>query len=123
MDSEKAKAEITKFVGGKMKTQYKIRDWSVSRQRYWGVPIPMVHCPKCGIVPVPESELPVILPDLENYRPQGMPPLASSPAFINVKCPQCGGDAKRDRGDARHVCGFVMVFFALSRSAQRVGDF
>jgi leucyl-tRNA synthetase len=57
----------------------------------------MVHCPKCGIVPVPESELPVVLPDLENYRPQGMPPLASSPSFINVKCPQCGGaDAKRD---------------------------
>jgi leucyl-tRNA synthetase len=96
MDSEKAKAEIVKFVGGEMKTQYKIRDWSVSRQRYWGVPIPMVHCEKCGIVPVPESELPVLLPDLENYRPQGMPPLASSPSFINVKCPQCGGDAKRD---------------------------
>jgi leucyl-tRNA synthetase len=56
----------------------------------------MVHCAKCGFVPVPESELPVVLPDLENYRPQGMPPLASSPAFINVKCPQCGGDAKRD---------------------------
>jgi leucyl-tRNA synthetase len=96
MDSRKAKAEIVKFVGGEMKTQYKIRDWSVSRQRYWGVPIPMVHCEKCGIVPVPESELPVLLPDLENYRPQGMPPLASSPSFINVKCPQCGGDARRD---------------------------
>ncbi len=96
MDSEKAKAEITKFAGGKLKTQYKIRDWSVSRQRYWGVPIPMIHCLKDGIVPVPEKDLPVVLPDLENYRPQGMPPLASSPAFINVKCPQCGGDAKRD---------------------------
>jgi leucyl-tRNA synthetase len=103
LTSEKAKSEITKFVGGKMKTQYKIRDWSVSRQRYWGVPIPMIHCVACraagrgdGIVPVPESELPVLLPDLENYRPQGMPPLASSPSFINVKCPQCGGDAKRD---------------------------
>jgi leucyl-tRNA synthetase len=96
MDSGKAKVEIVAFAGGKMKTQYKLRDWSVSRQRYWGVPIPMVHCPKCGIVPVPESELPVLLPDLLNYRPQGMPPLASSVEFINVKCPQCGGDAKRD---------------------------
>ena len=96
MDSEEAKREIIKFVGGKVKTQYKIRDWSVSRQRYWGVPIPMVHCSKCGIVPVPENELPVVLPELENYRPQGMPPLAGSTAFINVKCPQCGGDAKRD---------------------------
>ncbi len=94
--SEKAKAEITKTVGGKMKTQYKIRDWSVSRQRYWGAPVPMVYCPKCGIVPVPESELPVLLPDLENYRPQGVAPLAGSPSFMNVKCPQCGGDAKRD---------------------------
>jgi leucyl-tRNA synthetase len=96
MDSEKAKAEIVTFAGGSTKTQYKIRDWSVSRQRYWGVPIPMIHCPKCGIVAVPESELPVLLPDLENYRPQGMPPLASSPSFINIKCPQCGGAATRD---------------------------
>lgn len=103
MDAAKAKAEITAFAGGKLKTQFKLRDWSVSRQRYWGVPIPMVHCDQCrkdgikdGIVPVPENELPVLLPDLENYRPQGMPPLASSPAFINVKCPNCGGDAKRD---------------------------
>jgi leucyl-tRNA synthetase len=96
MDSAKAKAEITNFVGGKLKTQFKLRDWSVSRQRYWGVPIPMIHCEKDGIVPVPDNELPVILPDLENYRPQGMPPLASSPEFMNVKCPKCGGDAKRD---------------------------
>ncbi len=96
MDFEKAKWEIIKEVGGNKKTQYKLRDWSVSRQRYWGVPIPMIHCEKCGIVPVPEAELPVVLPDLENYRPQGMPPLAGSQSFINVKCPQCGGEAKRD---------------------------
>ena len=103
LTSEKAKAEVTAFAGGITKTQYRIRDWSVSRQRYWGVPIPMIHCEHCrangikdGIVPVPEKDLPVILPDLENYRPQGMPPLASSPSFIYVKCPQCGGDAKRD---------------------------
>ncbi len=96
MDSEKAKVEIVAFAGGKMKTQYKIRDWCVSRQRYWGVPIPMIHCSACGIVPVPENELPVVLPDLENYRPRGMPPLASSAKFIHVKCPRCGGEAKRD---------------------------
>ena len=104
LDSQKAKWEITKFVGGEKKVQYRIRDWSVSRQRYWGVPIPMVHCEKCalrdpsgqGIVPVPEKDLPVVLPDLENYRPQGMPPLASSEEFINTKCPQCKGAAKRD---------------------------
>lgn len=96
MDSEPAKWEIVKSVGGIKKTQYKLRDWSVSRQRYWGAPIPMVHCEKCGIVPVPDAELPVILPALENYRPQGVAPLASDPEFINVKCPQCGAPAKRD---------------------------
>jgi leucyl-tRNA synthetase len=96
MDSETAKWEIVKAVAGTKKTQYKIRDWSVSRQRYWGVPIPMVHCAVCGIVPVPENELPVLLPDLENYRPQGMPPLAGSPDFMNVACPKCGGSAQRD---------------------------
>ncbi len=96
VDFASAKRAIAESVGGIMKTQYKLRDWSVSRQRYWGVPIPMIHCPHCGIVPVPESDLPVVLPPLENYRPQGMPPLAGSPEYINVKCPQCGGDAKRD---------------------------
>ncbi len=96
VESEKAKSEITKFVGGQMKTQYRLRDWSVSRQRYWGVPIPMIHCEKCGIQPVDEKDLPVLLPDLEDYRPQGMPPLASSQSFLNVKCPNCGGEAKRD---------------------------
>lgn len=96
MDSETAKWEIAKLVNGRGKENYKLRDWSVSRQRYWGVPIPMIHCARCGIVPVPESDLPVTLPDLENYRPQGMPPLASSAAFLTVKCPECGGDAKRD---------------------------
>jgi leucyl-tRNA synthetase len=96
MDSEAAKWEIVKLAGGVKKTQYKLRDWSVSRQRYWGAPIPMIHCEKCGIIPVPDADLPVILPALENYRPQGVAPLASDPEFINVKCPQCGAPAKRD---------------------------
>jgi leucyl-tRNA synthetase len=103
MDSQTAKWEIAKAVGGRGKEHFKIRDWSVSRQRYWGAPIPMIHCDHCreqgfndGIIPVPEKDLPVVLPDLTNYRPQGMPPLASSPAFMNVRCPVCGGEAKRD---------------------------
>lgn len=96
MDSESAQWEVMKAVEGRGREHYKLRDWSVSRQRYWGAPIPVIHCERCGVVPVPEKDLPVVLPDLENYRPQGMPPLAGSASFINVKCPQCGGDAKRD---------------------------
>ena len=96
MDSEKAKEKIIEFVKGEKVTKYKLRDWSVSRQRYWGVPIPMIHCEKCGIVPISEKDLPIKLPKIEDYRPKGKPPLASSEKFINVKCPECGGPAKRD---------------------------
>ncbi len=95
LDSEKAKWEITESVGGHKKIQYRLRDWSVSRQRYWGVPIPMIYCDKCDVVPVPEKDLPIELPPLKNYRPKGVPPLASSKEFINIKCPKCGGEAKR----------------------------
>ena len=96
MEFEKAKWEITKFVGGEKKTQYKIRDWSVSRQRYWGVPIPIIYCDQCGIVPVPDKDLPIKLPPLKDYRPKGVPPLASSKKFLEVKCPNCKLPAKRD---------------------------
>ena len=95
-DSEVAKWEIVKLAGGARKTQYKIRDWSVSRQRYWGVPIPMIHCPKDGPVPVPDADLPVLLPELAEWRPHGTAPLASSPEYMHVTCPVCGGEAERD---------------------------
>ena len=85
MRTEQARWEITTFVGGGRETHYKIRDWSVSRQRYWGVPIPMIHCETCGTVPVPDKDLPVKLPPLKDYRPKGVPPLASSKEFIEVK--------------------------------------
>jgi leucyl-tRNA synthetase len=81
---------------GKPTVNYRLRDWSVSRQRYWGCPIPFVHCEKCGVVPVPEQDLPVILPDIEDYAPKGRPPLAANEEFMAVDCPQCGGPARRD---------------------------
>jgi leucyl-tRNA synthetase len=81
---------------GKATVHYRLRDWSVSRQRYWGCPIPFIHCESCGVVPVPEGELPVILPDIEDYAPKGKPPLAQNEEYMAVDCPKCGGPARRD---------------------------
>ncbi len=78
--------------------QYKMKDWAFNRQRYWGEPIPIVHCPSCGLVAVPYDELPLRLPDVENFEPgqDGESPLAKIDSFVNCKCPKCGGDAKRE---------------------------
>ena len=83
---------------GRKGVQYKMKDWAFNRQRYWGEPIPIVHCPKCGIVPVPYDELPLKLPNIENFEPgqDGQSPLAKIDSFVNCKCPKCGGDAKRE---------------------------
>ena len=83
---------------GEAGVQYKMKDWAFNRQRYWGEPIPLVHCPKCGIVAVPYDELPLKLPPVENFEPgtDGESPLAKLDSFVNCKCPQCGGAAKRE---------------------------
>jgi leucyl-tRNA synthetase len=81
---------------GKGMTMYRLKDWGISRQRYWGTPIPMLYCEKCGIVPVPERDLPVLLPDKVEITLQGGSPLARVPEFINARCPKCGGSARRE---------------------------
>lgn len=83
---------------GEKGVQYKMKDWAFNRQRYWGEPIPIVHCPHCGLVPVPYEELPLRLPEVENFEPgtDGESPLAKIDEFVNCKCPKCGGDAKRE---------------------------
>lgn len=97
-----AKKKVTEWLEsagkGKYAVNYKLRDWLISRQRYWGAPIPIIHCDKCGEVPVPEQDLPVVLPDVDNYQPTGTgeSPLANIPDWVNVPCPKCGAPARRE---------------------------
>jgi leucyl-tRNA synthetase len=91
-------ARLAESGKGEAKVTYRLRDWLVSRQRYWGTPIPVIHCDHCGIVPVPEDQLPVLLPYVDDYRPaaDGQSPLAKSAEFVNTTCPVCGRPARRD---------------------------
>lgn len=102
LEVKDAKEKMIKFLEekgiGQAKTNYKLRDWVFSRQRYWGEPIPIVHCDKCGYVPIDESELPLLLPEVESYMPtdNGESPLAAMTDWVNTTCPCCGGPAKRE---------------------------
>jgi leucyl-tRNA synthetase len=100
MTVPEAKAAIADWLEehdlGNATVGYRLRDWLISRQRYWGAPIPVIHCGACGVVPVPDDELPVLLPPVDDYAPRGMSPIATSEEFVNVTCPRCGGPARRE---------------------------
>lgn len=100
LTTDEAKKKITEYLKekklGDFKVTYRLRDWLVSRQRYWGAPIPIIYCDKCGVVPVPEKDLPVKLPYNVEFKPDGKSPLAKSEEFVNTICPHCGGKAKRE---------------------------
>jgi len=100
MESETAIAKMAAFAEqkgfGRAETVFRLKDWGISRQRYWGTPIPVVYCEKDGIVPIPDSELPVVLPDKVKLTGEGGSPLAATPEFVNTTCPKCGGPARRE---------------------------
>jgi len=100
LDNETGKARIAEWMEkkgiGRRCVRYKLRDWLISRQRYWGTPIPIVYCDKCGVVPVPEADLPVLLPELDEWKPTGESPLKTVSDFVNTACPACGAPASRE---------------------------
>lgn len=116
MDSDKAKKEVPDRLDqigiGKKTVNFKLRDWVFSRQRYWGEPIPIVHCEHCGAVPVPEEELPLLLPEVEKYQPTGTgeSPLADIHEWVNTTCPSCGGPAKRETNTMPQWAGSSWYF-------------
>ncbi len=109
---EKITEKLVNMGKAKVVNNYKMRDWIFSRQRFWGEPIPMINCPKCGWVPVPENELPVLLPDVANYEPtdDGESPLAKITNWVNCKCPKCGADAKRETDTMPNWAGSSWYF-------------
>lgn len=116
LDVAAAKEEIAKWLEekgiGKKKTNFKLRDWVFSRQRYWGEPVPLVHCDKCGWAPIPEEELPLTLPDIENFEPteNGESPLANATEWLNTTCPHCGGKATRETDTMPNWAGSSWYF-------------
>ena len=126
-DSIKKMIEVLEEKGiGEEGVQYKMKDWAFNRQRFWGEPIPIVHCPKCGMVAVPEEELPLRLPDVKNFEPGegGESPLAKIDEYVNCKCPQCGGDAKRETDTMPQWAGSSWYFLRYidPKNSERLAD-
>lgn len=127
LKGDEAKKAIASFIEdnglGRITINYKLRDWGISRQRYWGTPIPIIYCDKCGIVPVPERDLPVILPEDVKFTGKGGSPLLESEEFLKVKCPKCGGDAKRetDTMDTFVDSSWYFVAYCLKDSLKSEG--
>lgn len=122
LNVEEAKTKAIEYLVqhklGTKKITYKLRDWLFSRQRYWGEPIPLVHCAACGVVPVPESDLPVVLPDVESYHPTGTgeSPLADISEWVNTKCPKCHGAAKRETNTMPQWAGSCWYFLRYTNT-------
>ena len=128
IDNEAGKAAVAKYMEekgiGTRKINYRLRDWLISRQRYWGAPIPIIYCDRCGMSPVPEADLPVILPTDVEFKVGGDNPLKDSPSFINTTCPSCGGAARRetDTMDTFVCSSWYYMRFCDSKNSERPFD-
>jgi leucyl-tRNA synthetase len=131
MSVDEAKKTIIEFLDkegiGKKATNYKMKDWAFNRQRYWGEPIPIVHCDSCGMVPVPEEDLPLMLPEMDDFAPgeDGQSPLANNEDFVNTSCPKCGGPAKRETDTMPQWAGSSWYFLRYidPNNDQALADF